>query len=88
MNDNIPSQGKPIPIYNSRGEAEAFLAFPYLFNRLGEWIGWVTPDQQVYSVLGVLELSPSVLQEPSSLASPPLLDRRTLSSQQTSLWLL
>ncbi len=41
-----------IPIYNSRGEVEAFLAFPYLFNRTGEWIGCVTAQREVYSVLG------------------------------------
>jgi hypothetical protein len=42
-----------IPIYTSRGDADAFLVYPYLYNRLGEWIGWVTADRQVYSVLGV-----------------------------------
>jgi hypothetical protein len=41
-----------IPIYSSRGEAEAFLVFPHLYNRSGEWIGWVTPKREVYSVLG------------------------------------
>jgi hypothetical protein len=41
-----------IPIYTSRGDAEAFLVYPYLHNRLGEWIGWVSEDRQVYSVLG------------------------------------
>jgi hypothetical protein len=41
-----------IPIYTSRGDPEAYLVYPYLHNRLGEWIGWVTPDRQVYSVLG------------------------------------
>jgi hypothetical protein len=41
-----------IPIYTSRGDAEAFLVYPYLYNRLGDWIGWVTADRQVYSVLG------------------------------------
>ncbi|MGB8213921.1 MAG: hypothetical protein WCE68_10220 [Anaerolineales bacterium] len=41
-----------IPVYTSRGDAEAFLVYPYLHNRLGEWIGWVTADRQVYSVLG------------------------------------
>jgi hypothetical protein len=41
-----------IPIYTSRGDAEAFLCYPNLFNRTGEWIGWVTADRQVYSVLG------------------------------------
>lgn len=41
-----------IPIYTSRGDAEAFLAYPYLYNLQGEWIGWVTPQREVYSVLG------------------------------------
>jgi hypothetical protein len=46
------SQHRIIPIFSSRGEVEAFLVFPYLFNRNGEWIGWVTPQRDVYSVLG------------------------------------
>ncbi|MGC8856957.1 MAG: hypothetical protein ACP5QU_09165 [Anaerolineae bacterium] len=41
-----------IPVYTSQGDAEAFLSYPYLFNRNGEWIGWVTPRREVYSVLG------------------------------------
>ena len=45
-------QRRIIPIYSSRGEAEVFLVFPHLFNRSGEWIGWVTPKREVYSVLG------------------------------------
>ncbi|MFA5873667.1 MAG: hypothetical protein WC832_06850 [Anaerolineales bacterium] len=49
---NAHPQGGIIPIYTSRGNAEAFLVYPYLYNRLGEWIGWVTADRQVYSVLG------------------------------------
>lgn len=52
--ENPMSQSQPriIPIFSSRGEAEAFLVFPYLYNRSGEWIGWVTPQREVYSVLG------------------------------------
>ena len=46
------SQRAVVPIYTSRGDAEAFLCYPYLHNRMGEWIGWVTADRQVYSVLG------------------------------------
>lgn len=45
-------QHRIIPVYSSRGEVEAFLAFPYLFNRSGEWIGWVTAQREVYSVRG------------------------------------
>ena len=41
-----------IPIYNTRGDADAFLLYPYLFNRTGDWIGCVTPAREVYSVLG------------------------------------
>jgi hypothetical protein len=46
------SQHRIIPIFSSRGEVEAFLVFPYLFNRNGEWVGCVTPQREVYSVLG------------------------------------
>ncbi len=47
------NKGQPIiPIYTSRGDAEAFLAYSHLFNLLGEWIGFVTPEREVYSVLG------------------------------------
>jgi len=45
-------QRRIIPIYSSRGEPAAFLVFPHLFNRTGEWIGWITPNREVYSVLG------------------------------------
>jgi hypothetical protein len=41
-----------IPIYTSRGDVEVFLQYPYLFNRTGEWIGFVTADRNVYSVIG------------------------------------
>jgi hypothetical protein len=41
-----------IPLYTSRGDAEAFLVYPYIYNRLGDWIGFVTPKREVYSVIG------------------------------------
>jgi 4-fold beta-flower domain-containing protein len=46
------SQARIIPVYSSRGEVDAYLVFPYLFNKSGEWIGWVTSQKEVYSVLG------------------------------------
>jgi hypothetical protein len=49
---NLFEQKKLIFIYNSRGEIGALLAFPYIYNLVGEWIGWVTPERQVYSVHG------------------------------------
>ena len=41
-----------IPIYNTKGDADAFLLYPYIFNRTGDWIGFVNPKREVYSVLG------------------------------------
>ena len=41
-----------IPLYTSKGDAEAFLKFPNLYNRVGEWIGVVSPKREVYSVMG------------------------------------
>jgi len=46
------AQAKIIPIYNTKGDADAFLVYPYLYNRNGEWVGFVTPEREVYSVLG------------------------------------
>ncbi len=67
-----------IPIYTSKGEAEAFLEYPYLFNRHGEWIGFVTPKRDVYSVLGVyagyLTNDPRILRRASTAAFRPRLE--------------
>ncbi len=41
-----------IPIYDSKGDAGAFLDYPYLFNRNGDWVGFITSRREVYSVLG------------------------------------
>ncbi len=41
-----------IPIYTTPGDLGAFLVYPYLYNPIGEWIGWVTHQREVYSVLG------------------------------------
>ena len=46
------SQPTIIPIYTTRGDAEAFLVYPYIYNRTGDWIGFVTPKREVYSVIG------------------------------------
>src|SRR3990172_6331155 len=49
---NVQTRRAVIPVYTTAGDAEAFLVYPYMYNRLGEWIGWVTANRQVYSVLG------------------------------------
>lgn len=65
-----------IPIYSSRGDAEAFLAFPYIYNRAGEWIGFITSQRDVYSVLGyyvgTLTNDPRIICNRSSEAKPRL----------------
>jgi hypothetical protein len=41
-----------IPIYSTRGDVEAFLVYPYVYSRYGEWIGWISPERVIYSVHG------------------------------------
>lgn len=63
----MSSSSKLIPIYTTRGDLGGFLQYPYLFSVDGEWIGWVTPEQKVYSVrgayVGKLTKEPRVLRE-------------------------
>ncbi len=47
------SRRKPIPIYSTAGDWSALMVFPYLFSPVGEWIGWVTPDKNVFDVQGI-----------------------------------
>jgi hypothetical protein len=42
-----------IPLFTSRGDVDAYLVYPYVYNRQGEWIGWVTPERDIYSVHGL-----------------------------------
>ncbi len=44
---------RPIPIYSTPGDWIALLVFPHIFNQIGEWIGWITPDREVFDVDGV-----------------------------------
>ena len=48
----MPLPRQLIPIYTSRGDMEAYLAYPYIYNKQGEWIGWVSSDRNIYSVHG------------------------------------
>lgn len=43
---------RPIPIYTTSGATGGFLVYPYLYDAVGEWIGWVDTDRLVYSVIG------------------------------------
>lgn len=68
---------KLIPVYTSKGDAEAFLAYPYLCNRSGEWIGFVTPRREVYSVfgeyVGLLTNDPRIVRKRALDELPPRL---------------
>jgi hypothetical protein len=48
--------GKTVPlpmiIFTSRGDWGAFLIYPYLFNPIGEWIGWATPQKEIFNLEG------------------------------------
>jgi hypothetical protein len=56
-----------IPIFTTRGDVGGFLAYPYVYNRQGEWVGWVTPNRAVYSVhghyVGTLSKDPRILRK-------------------------
>jgi hypothetical protein len=43
---------KVTPIYTTSGATGGFLRFPYIYDEIGDWIGWTTENRQVYSVYG------------------------------------
>ncbi len=67
-----------IPIYTTKGDADAFLQYPHLFNRNGDWIGFVTPARDVYSVLGAfvgtLTNDPRIVRKRATSTLRPHLD--------------
>ena len=58
---------RAFPVYTTSGNLGALMKYPYLYNPQGEWIGWVTSTQQVYSVhghyVGRLTKDPRVLRK-------------------------
>ena len=64
-----------IPIFTTSGDVGAFLQYPYIYNRVGEWAGWVKPNREVYSVLGhyigILTDDPRILRKRSYDFSKP-----------------
>jgi hypothetical protein len=65
----MTTQPKPIPIYTTRGDSPAFLMYPHLYNRSGDWCGFVTNQREVYSVhgeyVGWLDEGPRILRKRS-----------------------
>ena len=45
-------QSRPTPIYDTNGDWSALLIRPYIYNTAGEWIGWISKDEEVYDVDG------------------------------------
>jgi hypothetical protein len=43
---------KATPIYTTSGDTGGYLSFPYIYNEIVDWIGWITEERQVYSVYG------------------------------------
>jgi hypothetical protein len=66
---------RPVPIYSSQGELGAYLVYPYIYNITGEWIGWITPEREVISVLGhyvgYLTNDPRILRKRTLYSPPP-----------------
>jgi len=71
---SVSSKLNVIPVYTSTGEAAAYLIYPNIFNRSGEWVGWVTPSREVYSVLGFyvgyITNDPRILRKRSDPSKP------------------
>ena len=69
------SSPRIIPVYTTRGDLGAYLVYPYILNRTGEWIGWVTPERLVYSVhghyVGYLDNGPRILRKVSDSFDRP-----------------
>jgi hypothetical protein len=69
--------GRPIPIYTTKGDYEAFLMYPMIYNLSGEWIGFVTTNREVYDVrgsyVGWLSDDPRVLRKRSYSYDKPKL---------------
>jgi hypothetical protein len=66
--------GRVIPIYNSKGDWPALMVFPYVYSPVGEYVGWVTKDRQVYDVdglyVGWLTEEPRILRKRTYDAPP------------------
>jgi hypothetical protein len=63
----MPTKSNLIPIFTSHGDVAAYLAYPYLYSSEGEWIGWVSTENKVFSVhghfVGLLSNEPRILRK-------------------------
>ncbi|RPI33402.1 MAG: hypothetical protein EHM70_06120 [Chloroflexota bacterium] len=51
------------------------MGYPYIYDTRGEWIGWVTPEREVYSIyghyVGRLSNDPRILSKRTELYTRP-----------------
>lgn len=81
---------RPVPIYTTAGDLEAYMVYPNIFSLTGEWIGFVTMDREVYSVhgeyVGWISNDPRILRKRSynfdkpRLTPPPQPDKLLVPS--------
>lgn len=73
----MSNEKRLVPIYTSAGDLEAFMVYPNIFDRAGEWIGFVTMNRDVYSVhgeyVGQLSDDPRILRNRSEKFGKPRL---------------
>lgn len=48
----MPTDNALVPIFTTLGDIAAYLAYPYIFSREGDWIGWISSDRFIYSTHG------------------------------------
>ena len=48
----MTTESNYVPIFTTKGDIGAFLAYPYIFSFEGEWIGWISPERIIYSTHG------------------------------------
>jgi 4-fold beta flower protein len=65
----------PMIMYTSRGDWGAFLLYPYLFNTIGDWIGWATPKKEIFNLdglqVGVISDDNRIIRKRSVETQPP-----------------
>lgn len=71
---SITNVRKPKAIYTTDEEYAAFFIYPYIFNVNSEWIGFLTPNKDVYNIdggyVGYLTDEPRILRKGSESDKP------------------
>lgn len=72
---SITNVRKTLPVFTTMGDYAAFLVYPYIFNLENGWIGFVSPDQDVYNIdgeyVGYMTDDPRILRKRSQASAKP-----------------